>query len=222
MSANGLGRQDGLEAPAQRARQPAAAPCLQVTTQPGCAGPPVTWEAELHARTTVLSGSARQSAFALQMDAEAIVAAWGLNQTVFCTLTFGGGGEGPTVARAQACFNSYLSHELGDIFPGGIKVLERGAKHGRIHFHLLADAGEDVRTGVDFAALASGDRQSFGPRLRALHTKLKTSVKRYGFGRICECDPIKSTTEGVASYVCKYIWMQSTSKSQGGRWGASQ
>lgn len=229
----------GLEAPEGRtadapasagAPPPASAlPCLQVTTPPNTPAAPDSWEDELKSRIGILSGSARRSAYALQVDAEAIVEAWGVNNTVFITLTFGGGGDGPTVAKAQRCFDSFLTHSLGKLFTGGIKVLERGAKRGRVHFHLLADAGADVRTGVDFEALARGDRRTFRPHLRHLLASLRTAGQRYGFGRICECDPIKSTREGIARYVCKYIskhFEQRQTRDKGARlrsyWGTAR
>jgi hypothetical protein len=178
---------------------------------------------------SLLTGSARRSAYALQVDAEAIVKAWGYENTVFITLTFGGGGDGPTIKKAQRCFDSFLKHSLKEIFPGGIKVLERGTKNGRVHFHLLCDAGKDVRTGVDFEALARGDRRSFGPRLRYLLAELRTAGQRYGFGHIVECDPIKTAAAGVARYLCKYIskhYAQRQSRDKGARlrsyWGTAR
>lgn len=219
---------DGAPGSAASAADPDA-PCLQVITPPNTSDESGFWSEELCRKIKLLSGSARRSAYALQRDAEAIVEKWGVNNTVFITLTFGGGGQGPSVAWAQKCFDSFLTHVLSKLFPGGIKVLERGAKRGRVHFHLLCDAGEDVRTGVDFLALERGDRRSFGPRLRFLLSQLVHVGKRYGFGKIAECDPIKSNREGVARYVCKYVskhFAQRQDRDKGARlrsyWGSAR
>ncbi len=172
--------------------------CLQVTTQP-------SWTERLGEGLSVLSGSARRSAYALQQDAIAIVEAWGFKNTLFVTLTFGGGKRGPSVKQAEAAFNSFRSHGLADRFKGGVKVLERGTKNGRVHFHCLLDAGEDVWTGADFGAIERGDLRSLNKACRSAYAWLRQNVVKYGFGRVVDCLPIKSSSEGVARYVSKYI-----------------
>ena len=152
-----------------------------------------------------LNGSARRSAFALRKDAIAIVNKWGVDKTGFLTLTFGGGKEGPSVKEPQRRFDSMLTNFLGELFSGGIKVLERGAANGRVHFHCLVDTGLDVRTGTDFGALARGENSSLNAECRLIYSHLKARVEEYGFGHRVEFMPIRTSDEGIASYVSKYI-----------------
>jgi hypothetical protein len=110
--------------------------------------------------------------------------------------------------------NSLRSHVLKDAFSEMIIVPERGAKSGRLHFHLVGAQEHDVRTGVDFVAIAAGDYRSAPEALRDLwklfrdeKTGGKGTAAAYGFGRT-EWLPVKSTTEGIARYVGKYIAKQ--------------
>ncbi|HUI41931.1 MAG TPA: phasyl DNA replicon protein arp, partial [Terriglobia bacterium] len=130
---------------------------------------------------------------------------WGVDNVLFVTLTFGGGKRGPTVKQAEKAFHSFLTHGLGARFLGGVKILERGDKNGRVHFHLLVNAGEDVRTGTDFAALERGDYSTVSAACRRAYAWFRANAVKYGFGRIVNCLPIKSTAEGAARYVSKYI-----------------
>jgi hypothetical protein len=190
---------DGGMRRAQRAA-PAASGLsrLQVTTQ--------SMEVEAHPGTIFSSsGSARRSAYALAEDAIAILEHWGIKNTLFILLTFGGGERGPTVAEAEAAFNSFRSNGLAERFPGGIKVLERGDKNGRVHFHLLVDAQEDVWTGTDWDAVAKKDYRSLNPACRSAWAWICQRREKYGFGRVGQVLPIKSTGEAVARYVSTYI-----------------
>jgi hypothetical protein len=134
-----------------------------------------------------------------------MIEGWGVDNTLFVTLTFGGGKEGPTIKQAETAWNSFLSNGLSERFPGGAKIVERGDKNGRVHMHLLVNAGEDVSKGTDFDALKRGDYRSVNPACRRAYGWLRANAQKYGFGRIVNCQPIKSTAEGAARYVSKYI-----------------
>ena len=152
-----------------------------------------------------LSGSGRRSAYALEVNALAFVRAVGIDRVLFVTLTFGGGKMGPTVGIAQGSFHRFQKHSLSRHYPGGVKVLERGEKRKRLHFHLLVDAGADVRSGADFAAIGRKDTSSLNRNCKQEHAWLRTNARRFGFGRVVHSLPIKSNEEGVSRYVSKYI-----------------
>jgi hypothetical protein len=172
--------------------------CLQVTTPP-------EEEQKLAGKLALLSGSARRSAYALQEDAKAAVERWGVKNTLFILLTFGGGKLGPTVKFAEERFDSFLTHELGKRFGGGIKVLERGEKHGRVHFHLLVDAGQDVSSGTNWEEVEAKNYQSLNAACKEAMGFVASKRRKYGFGRIGNVLPVKSTGEAVARYVSTYI-----------------
>jgi hypothetical protein len=74
----------------------------------------------------------------------------------------------------------------------------------RIHWHLLVNVGQDIRTGFDFEAVKQRDYRSAGPDLRALWEELRETLPRYGFGR-SELLPLKKDSESVAVYLGKYL-----------------
>ena len=191
------GRAAGCDA-AGGATAPAGLPCPQVTTAPDLLE-------NLRKKLAILPGSARRSAYAFQQDVIAMTELWGINNVLFVTLTFGGGKRGPTVKQAEKAFHSFLTHGLGARFKGGAKILERGDKNGRVHFHLLVNAGKDVRSGSNFAAFDRGDYSTVSPECRRAYGWLRENAVKYGFGRIVNCMPIKSSAEGAARYVSKYI-----------------
>ena len=176
----------------------AGLPCLQVTTASEEQG-------ELRQKLSLLTGSARRSAYVFQRDMITMIGRWGVDNVLFVTLTFGGGREGPTIKQAEGAWHSFLANGLQARFPGGAKIIERGDKNGRVHAHLLINAGVDVRTGTNIDELKRGDYRSVNPACRQAYGWLRHTAPKYGFGRIVNCQPIKSTAEGAARYVSKYI-----------------
>jgi hypothetical protein len=77
-------------------------------------------------------------------------------------------------------------------------------KSGRIHFHLLLVLKNDIRTGVDFEQFSNGFYTSASKALRTEWSYWRKTARKYRFGRT-ELLPIKSTSEGIAKYVGKYI-----------------
>ena len=148
-----------------------------------------------------LSSQSRKAAAALAWNVQAMVEKWGLERVGFLTLTFSDcvvdGRE------AQRRFNSLSTHVLRGRYPAYIRVLERH-KSGRIHYHLLVALDADIRTGFDFVAVKRRDYRSASEYLRSEWGFWRHVAKTYGFGRT-ELLPIKSTGEGIARYVAKYI-----------------
>lgn len=148
-----------------------------------------------------LSTQARKAATALAWNVQAMAEKWGLERLGFLTLTFA---DHVLDAReAQRRFNSLSTHVLRVRYPAFIRVLER-QRSGRIHYHLLVVLSSDVRTGFDFKAVANHDYRSASPALRDEWAFWRRTAKSYGFGRT-ELLPVRSTIEGIARYVGKYI-----------------
>jgi hypothetical protein len=124
-----------------------------------------------------------------------------LERLGFLTLTFRD--HVTDIKEAQRRFNSLRGHVLAERYPASIAVVER-QKSGRIHFHLLVVMGSDIRTGFDFAAIANQDYASANPALRAEWGFWRRTAHKFGFGRT-ELLPVKSTADGIAKYVGKYI-----------------
>lgn len=145
--------------------------------------------------------TAARTAFALALNVEEGVGRWGLDNTGFLTLTFAEHVVEPK--EAQRRMNSLTTHVLRPRYGGAIRVFER-QKSGRIHYHLLVNVGKDIRTGVDFQAIADQDYRTAGPALRAEWAFWRRTAKLYGFGRT-ELLPVLSSAQAVGKYVGKYI-----------------
>ena len=145
--------------------------------------------------------SARRTAFALQLNVQAMCEQFGIEKVGFLTLTFAQHILDPK--EAQRRMHSLTTHVLRPRYGHCIRVIER-QKSGRIHYHLLVAVGRDIRTGADFDAFALGDYRTASPALRAEWSFWRATAKLYGFGRT-ELLPIRSTTEAIGRYVGKYI-----------------
>lgn len=148
-----------------------------------------------------LSSQTRKSASALAWNVQAMAKKWGLERLGFLTLTFAD--HVLDGREAQRRFNSLATHVLRLRYSAYIRVMER-QKSGRIHYHLLVVLDADIRTGFNFEAVAKHNYRSAGPGLRAEWSFWRQTAKTYGFGRT-ELLPVKSTSEGIARYVGKYI-----------------
>jgi hypothetical protein len=148
-----------------------------------------------------LSTSQRKSAFALSENISHLAKTHGIDRIGFLTLTFPDNLK--DWREAQRRFNSLRSNFLCGRFGDWVVCLEP-QKRGSIHYHLVVVTLSDIRTGVDFDAIASRDYRSASPSLRAIWADLRANLPRYGFGR-SELLPVKSTGEGIARYVGKYL-----------------
>lgn len=108
--------------------------------------------------------------------------------------------------EASKRYHNFMRRVLPSIFGDGfkwVKVMEPTIK-GRIHFHLLVDCGEDIRTGVNWDAFAKGDYRSAPKALRKAWAILRERSSAYGMGR-CELLPIRTNVEACKRYVGKYL-----------------
>lgn len=148
-----------------------------------------------------LSTKYKKSAAALAWNVEFLAKTYSLGRLGFLTLTFAENILDPH--EAQRRFNSLATRVLRTRYADYVRVWER-TKKGRIHYHLLVVLPNDIREGVLFSELAAGNYQSAGPALRTEWAFWRKTAKLYGFGRT-ELLPVKSTAEGIARYVGKYI-----------------
>jgi len=149
----------------------------------------------------ILTGGQRRTAFALSENVKLMAESHGLERLLFNTLTFRD--HVLDIKEAQRRFNSLRSNVLAERYRDFITVVER-QKSGRLHFHLLAATEHDMRTGFDFDAAARGDYRSACAELRAEWAFWRKTAPEFGFGRT-EQLPVKSTSDGIAKYVGKYI-----------------
>lgn len=143
----------------------------------------------------------RKAAVALAWNVAALADQYGLEHLGFLTLTFRD--HVLDVKEASKRFNSLASHVLNDRYVAWLRVLER-QKSGRIHYHLVVVLRSDIRSGVDFAAIASGDYRSAGPALREEWAFWRRTAPLYRFGRT-ELLPVVSSAEAISRYVGKYL-----------------
>lgn len=134
-------------------------------------------------------------------EVRALVKEFGIERVGFLTLTFAENVQSKREAAKR--FNSLRTNVLATRYLRALGQWER-QKSGRWHVHLVVALREDIRTGADFAAFALGDYRSASRALRAEWAFWRATAPLYRFGRT-ELLPIKSTVEGVARYVGKYI-----------------
>lgn len=148
-----------------------------------------------------LTGSHRRVAFMVTQEIQILGAKFGVNHLGFLTLTF----SDPVnrIGEAQKRFHSLQTAVLKPRYSRGMAVLER-QKSGRVHFHLVVTLAADIRSGIDFKAIAQGDYRSANSALRSEWAFWRRTAPLYGFGRT-ELLPVKSTAEGIAKYVGKYV-----------------
>lgn len=145
--------------------------------------------------------SAKRTAMALQLNVAGMIDRHGIERVGFLTLTFR---DHVTDAKeAQRRMHSLVTHVLKPRYGEVITVLER-QKSGRIHFHSLVAVAGDIRTGVDFAALAMRDYRSAPEGLRREWAFWRATAPRFGFGRT-ELLPVRSCSQAMGKYVGKYI-----------------
>jgi len=183
-----------------------ALPCLNsnISTEnppPGTPGAAGAGEQAMAAAPPRLSTQHRKTAFVLQESVSLMIQKHGIENVGFLTLTFA---QHITCPReAQRRLNSLLSHVIVPRYGDYLGVVER-QKSGRLHYHLLVHVGSDIRSGVDFAALADRDYRSAGPALRSEWAFWRKTARSYGFGRT-ELLPVRTSLQAMAKYLGKYI-----------------
>ena len=104
-----------------------------------------------------LSSARRKTAFALKSNVLLLLERYGLERMGFLTLTFAR--HVVDYRKAQTAPHSLMSGVLKRRHPEYIIVLERMDSQ-RVHYHLLLVVAEDIRTGLNFAAVQAGDDRS--------------------------------------------------------------
>lgn len=151
----------------------------------------------------------KRIAHVLALEIQELAKVYGIQRIGFLTLTFADNVR--SIKIAQKRFHSLCTGVLKRRYERSIGVLER-QKSGRVHFHLVVVLGADIRTGFDFEAIQRQDYRSANAVLRAEWAFWRKTAPKYRFGRT-ELLPVRSTAEGIARYVGKYI-----SKHVGQRW----
>ena len=154
--------------------------------------------------------SDRKAGESLFLNASALLAR-GVDRCAFVTITtpenlsywtMEGWREARERFRSWTCNKSGLAYVFGEC--DWCRVIEP-QKRGAIHWHLLLDTGQDIRTGCDFEAFNLGDYRTAPPALRGMWARMRESAKRYKLGRV-EIMPTKSDKwEAAARYCGKYI-----------------
>lgn len=158
-------------------------------------------ESPSEAPVEALSTQTRKSASALAWNVAALAEKHGLENLGFLTLTFKD--FVTDFKEAQRRFNSLATNVIRKRYEAWIAVMER-CKTGRIHYHLVVVVGKDIRTGVNFDEISNRNYRSAGPVIRSEWAFWRETAPKYRFGRT-ELLPVKSTQEGIARYVGKYI-----------------
>jgi len=148
-----------------------------------------------------LSAAKRRSATALAHNVKYMCDKYSIQNIGFLTLTFAD--HVTDYREATKRLNTLKTGVLNERYPIHLRIMER-QKNGRIHFHILINVGNDIRTGFDFDGIARRDYRSASKTLRAEWAFWRTTAKKYGFGRT-ELMPIRSSSEAVGRYLGKYI-----------------
>ena len=151
--------------------------------------------------TNVLTGGHKRMALVVSLEILALARHYGIERLGFFTLTFRD--HVTDLREAQRRFRSLRAHVITKRYERAIGVWERH-RSGRIHFHLVVVVKDDIRSGADLPAFERKDYRSANMALRAEWSFWRSTCPKYGFGRH-ELLPVKSTAEGIARYVGKYI-----------------
>lgn len=148
-----------------------------------------------------LTGGHKRVAWCLSTEIQWLAKRYGIERLGFLTLTFWH--HVTDIREAQRRFNSLNTNVLKGHCLRGIGVVER-QKSKRLHFHLVVALRADIRSGLDFQAIERQDYRSANQALRSEWAFWRDIAPRYGFGRT-ELLPVRSTAEGIARYVGKYV-----------------
>ncbi len=191
----------GSEAARSAAPTPAALPCLSSNN---CVGTPKEGEPK------PISSSTRKTLWALTQNVEKFCYEHGIEWCVFGTITF----PDPVVdmKEAQRRLHSFATF-LKPRFPWMVIGVHR-RKNRVIHFHFVAGAPVDVKTGFDFEAAKNRDYRSACSWLKKEWKAWRAATNYDGrrahkvaypeIGRF-EIAPIKKNGVAAARYMAGYI-----------------
>jgi len=163
---------------------------------------------------TLFSPYHKKQAEVILRNTERYITQIGLEKTGFLTLTFPDNVK--CHKEAYRRFGNMRRRFLCRLFgPEWLAVKELQVR-GAWHFHILVNCLQDIRTGINWQEIhpSSGKRpkyKSASPYLRSLWKELREGLPKYNFGR-SELLPIKSTAEGCAKYMGKYLSKHNWSK----------
>lgn len=140
-------------------------------------------------------------AHVLFLEIKELAKAFGVENLGFLTLTFAD--HVTDLGEAQKRFRSLNTNVLSKRYCRAIGVWER-QRSGRIHFHLVVVCRQNIREGFDFDQASRGIYRSANLALRQEWAFWRKTAPSYRFGRT-ELLPVKSTAEGIARYVGKYV-----------------
>jgi hypothetical protein len=153
-----------------------------------------------------LTGMHKRTAKVLALEIADLAKRFTLERLGFLTLTFAD--NVVEMREAQRRFNSLATNVLRHRYKRAIGVWER-QKRGAYHCHLVVVLPGDIRTGFDFESFTATNGKTGKPwganrLLRGEWAFWRQTAKAYGFGR-CNLLPVRSTAEGIARYVGKYV-----------------
>jgi hypothetical protein len=140
-------------------------------------------------------------AYVMATEIELLAMEHGLEKLGFLTLTFAD--HVTKIKEASKRFNSLNTNVLSKRYLRSIAAVERQESQ-RLHFHLVVVTNADIRSGVDFKAIAAGDYRTAGRALRDEWLFWRVTAPKYRFGRT-ELLPVKSNAQGIGRYVGKYV-----------------
>ena len=174
-----------------------------------------------------------QKIWALRKNLKKFVKDYGVERVCFVTLTFKHSVK--DWREASRRYNSFRSNYLGEVFDKVLAVIPEPHANGCWHYHLVAVANGDIRTGFDWDAFLSAceiQENNFkkGKRFNQMSKEDKarhrTLTKKYSASASpelkgiwsavregaracgfgrCETLPVKSAAEQLANYVGKYL-----------------
>jgi hypothetical protein len=198
------GTGSGPDAPAQAGAPASPLPCLKSDNS----NRETEDDAKKQERLADRMRYQAKAGMTLALNAKAFIERFGLERVGFLTLTLADHLDWRNKGEwqeAERRFHSLQTGYLRKRFSERITVLEpQRGNDWRIHWHLLVNVGQDIRTGFDFEAVKQRDYRSASPALRGLWDELRETLPRYGFGR-SELLPLKKDSESVAVYLGKYL-----------------
>jgi len=159
---------------------------------------------QIQALSGILKPYYKKAAHILYANTDRLISqAKSVNHVGFLTLTFP-----DNVTDAKDAYKRFHSFNTNYLKPSPdygewISAKER-QKRGAWHYHLLIQTAHDIRTGINFEELASGNYSSANASLKSLWKSNREALPKYGLGR-SELLPIRTNQEAMARYLGKYI-----------------
>jgi hypothetical protein len=162
-----------------------------------------------------LTGSHMRMSYVIAHEIQHLAKIYGIDRLGFLTLTFAD--HVTQIREAQRRFNSLATHVLKARYERCIGVWERQQSR-RLHIHLIVVLPSDIRSGFRFADLHEKQgRARYASASKPLKSEWnfwRATAKRYRFGRT-ELLPVKSSADGIAFYVGKYLGKHIAQRVQG-------